>query len=144
MEDRIRPPMIEGPFLDTGSGERGSWHEVVRESVVGPLTVFAVMLTIIVSAAGLPSQVAFHIARRSMEQIAVAQLQSPAGATVWADVNIYGSCRFSHESNAVTIAVTDAGFIDSWGFVYCPAGKPALSGRTTPLGGPWYSWYLRF
>jgi hypothetical protein len=105
---------------------------------------FLLSLTIVVSAAGWPSQAGFFVARHSMERIALTQMQAPGGATLSADVIGYGSCKFTHSNNAVTIEVADASGLDLVGFVYCPVGQPAVSGRTNAIGGPWYSWYWKF
>jgi hypothetical protein len=111
----------------------------------GIITAPALLLTTaFVIAAGLPSRTAFLIARPAMERIAQTQLKSPDGTESTTDVNVYGTCRFSHEGNAVKIQVDGTGFIDSSGFVYSPAGSPRVSGRATLIGGPWYRWSLRF
>jgi len=109
--------------------------------VAAPVLLIA---TVLLVAADLPLRTAFLIARPAMEQIAQAQLKSPDGTELTTDVNVYGTCRFSHDGDAVTIEVEGAGFMDLWGFVYCPVGSPHTAGRATSIGGPWYRWYLRF
>jgi hypothetical protein len=91
----------------------------------------------------LPSKLAFRLARSQMQRIAVAQLIAPDGSASVHSVGVYGACEFSHSGNTVTITVP-GGFMDKYGFAYCPAGKPNAYGVMHPLGGPWYDWWMKF
>jgi hypothetical protein len=94
----------------------------------------------------IPWRATFFFSRPAMERFARRVLAQPSGATTAQHVGFYQACNAERIPGGMRFRIDRAGFIDRFGFAYCPDAPPRAAGNDgyEHLSGPWYIWRERF